>query len=788
MNANETLFDAITTLKETKNSMTYEVCLHVPPYIVSDGIWGNHVDSWSPMKSSVPVFEFQMIVIFVITQLGHLILKRLGFPHLVSQMIAGLILGPSLQLGKLNKYKKKMFPYGSEDTLATISSLGYAIFMFLAGAQMDFGMINKTGRRAWAIAFIGLATPLVTGFSASAYLLEQLIKVIGKQAHNVHVVFISHSITSFPVIANLLNNLKIPNSELGRLALSSALVSDILSTSVTSVGTGIVSRLHNPKMILVNMASLFAFAVLIPLICRPAMFWVIKRTPEGRPVRDVYIYAIIAMIFGMGSLSMQLDQEFSLGAFIFGLAVPEGPPLGSALVKKLELFGTWFLLPIFVTTCVMKVDLSLKFTPSSILIIGAYILMAHLIKIVACLLPPLCCKMSIKDALALALILSCKGVVEVCSYNALYDKKNIHAQTYGMLMISIMIIASIVPMCVKYLYDPSRKYTGYLRRNVMSIKPNSETRILCCIHKPYQIAHVTDFVSVCCPTAENPIIMDALHLVELVGRSSPIFVSHRLQRTVTSGSFNSYSQKLILAFDLYQLDNLGVTSINTYTAVSPTALMHEDVCHLALDKMSSIIVLPFHQKWSNNGEIEDEDKNTRALNCKVLERAPCSVAILVSRAAIPRDSTCRLAMIFLGGNDDREALVLAKRATKDLRINVVVYHFVTSVDNKVSGDWESVLDREVLKDFERAQFGPNVSYRKVVVEGGPEMTNILGTMAMEHDFFMVGRRHDTGFPQIAGLGAWSEFSELGVVGDLLASRDFQSKASVLVVQQQLVSN
>ncbi|KAI4305638.1 hypothetical protein L6164_028994 [Bauhinia variegata] len=237
------------------------------------------------------------------------------------------------------------------------------------------------------------------------------------------VTFISHSITSFAVIANLLSDLKILNSELGRLALSTALVSDMLSTCMTSLGTGIVRRLYERQKIMTNILSLFAFFVLIPLLFRPAMRWIIRQTPQGRPVKEAYIYSIIAMVLCMGMLAILLDQEFYLGAFILGLAVPEGAPLGTALVKKLELFGTWFLLPVFVTTCMMKADLSLECTKLSIWIVSSFVLGAHLVKMIACLVLALWCKMSKKDSLALAIILNCKGVVEVCSYNAMYDKK-----------------------------------------------------------------------------------------------------------------------------------------------------------------------------------------------------------------------------------------------------------------------------------------------------------------------------------------------------------------------------
>lgn len=161
---------------------------------------------------------------------------------------------------------------------------------------------------------------------------------------------------------------------------------------------------------------------------------------------------------------------------------------------------------------------------------------------------------------------------------------------------------------------------------------------------------------------------------------------------------------------------MGAVTAHVYTAISPPSLMHEDVCHLALDKVASIIILPFHLRWSGDGAIESDYKNARALNCKLLEIAPCSVGILVGRSTIHSDSFIRVAMIFLGGKDDREALCLAKRATRNPRVNLVVYHLVPK---EQTPDVEYIQDKEALKHVMKPHLG-NVSYQKVMVNGGPE--------------------------------------------------------------------
>ncbi|XP_057432074.1 cation/H(+) antiporter 3-like [Lotus japonicus] len=774
-NADKTLLDLVTQFNET----LYQLCFAAPPKTVSDGIWSNQKKGRTPMKSFFPVFELQVLVIFVITQICRTLIKPLRLPLFISQMMAGLILVGSFELAPLESYMTTLFPFGTHDIISTISSIGLVLFIFINGVQMDFNMIKRTGHKAWVISTIGLIAPLLLGLAPLAFFPGKLEK---EHEMDIYVSLVSHSLTSFAVVASLLTELKIQNSELGRLALSSALVSDILSIIVAMIAV-VVVKTPNGSVMARELFLSFSLVVLIPLIFRPVMFWIIKNTPEGRPVNEGYIYMIIAMVFVMGVFSVKINHEFISGAFILGLSVPEGPPLGSALVKKLKFFGNTFLLPIFVTTAMLRADLKMDYLSTTNLVIGLVVFVTHVVKIISCFIPALFCQMPVNDALTVALIMNTKGIVEVGLFFALHDNGLIGNKTYALMMISVMVIATIVQLSVKFLYDPSRKYAGYQKRNIISLKPNSELRILVTIHKPNHISTSINFLDVCHPTTEHPIIVDALHLIELVGRSLPIFTSHGLQRQSSStGSHRSYSDNVILAFDIFQHDNPNATSVSTYTAISPPSLMYENVCTLALDKLASMILLPFHQRWSSDGKIESDDKNLRALNCKVLETAPCTVGILVCRAShLRKDSCTKLAMIYLGGTDDQEALCLAKRAIVNPNISMVVYHLVVKHHVAELEDL-MVMEEDVLQEVKHAH---NVVYKEVFVKDGSDTTSFLRDIVNEHEFFIVGRRHEINAPQTMGLTDWSEFSELGVIADVLSSSDFKSDASILVVQQQL---
>lgn len=368
--------------------------------------------------------------------------------------------------------------------------------------------------------------------------------------------------------------------------------------------------------------------------------------------------------------------------------------------------------------------------------------------------------------------------------------QNVNVEMFSLSLVTVAVTASIVPILIRRLYDPSRKYAGYQRRNLIDQKRNAELRILACIYRPDHIPAIIDLLENVSPTRENPLAVYVLHLIELIGRATPVFVSHQMQKKTLSN--RSYSQDVILAFSHFQRNNHEAIAMNVFTAISPSKLMHEDICTLALDKLTSLIILPFHRKYSVDGSIELEDNTLRTLNCSVIDRAPCSVAILVNRSHPRRPSTpavaasYSIAMVFLGGNDDREALTLAKRMVKDSSISLTVVRLIPEGEEGIT-DWDKMLDAEAIKDlrYRTAGGGDNVVYIEEVVHDGPETATKLRELIDDYDLFIVGRRYNVESPLTSGLDEWSEFPELGVVGDMLASTDFNGWCSVLVVQQQM---
>lgn len=365
------------------------------------------------------------------------------------------------------------------------------------------------------------------------------------------------------------------------------------------------------------------------------------------------------------------------------------------------------------------------------------------------------------------------------------------AEPYAVMIISVVVLAGVVSPLVKVLYDPSRRYIAYKRRTILHSRRNDELRILACLHCPENVQAVISLLQASNPTMVSPISLVVLHLVKLTGRSTSVLVAHR-QRDKPSAN-PSKSEQIFSAFGKFEQLNEGrVVVCNSYKGISPYATMHNDVCSLALEKRTILIIIPFHKQWIY-GELVQTSYAFRHLNKNVLEKAPCSVGVLLDRIKLknPRYIISelllqRVAVLFFGGADDREALSYGQRMSENPNVKLRLIRFTTSNSTEIVGGKarSKMLDDNILNDFKyNTMRCERVSYREEIVSGGMDVVSVIRSMGNDYDLVLVGRRH--GESQIMSqLNKWSERGELGAVGEILAATDLKFGASVLVLQQQ----
>ncbi|KAL0434835.1 UNVERIFIED_CONTAM: Cation/H(+) antiporter 15 [Sesamum radiatum] len=480
-----------------------------------------------------------------------------------------------------------------------------------------------------------------------------------------------------------------------------------------------------------------------------------------------------------------LGQHFTFGPIILGMVIPDGPPIGSALVNKLELFVSSIFLPIFFVVSAARIDFSM-ISLRNFAIIEGLAVCAFFWKLVGVILPSLSWNMTASDALHLGLMLSNQGMVEVLILEQAKSIRLIDEESYSIMVLSIFGLTGILAPIVKFSYKPSKRYLIGERMTIKYNNPNAEIRMLACVHYQEHTPSIINLFEASYPHPEAPISFIVVHLIELAGRSAPVLVPHH--PGMKNPSPSNESNHIINALRYFEHENGGYVAVYPYTSISPYNSIHNDICSLAVEKSVSLVIVLFH-KHPLIHVSEEETNGIRNVNHNIIRESPCSVGILVDRGTMTHTSTLlrtnvyRIGMMFLGGPDDREALAYACRMGKHPNIRITLIRFLDdSVGTAVSR--QMVIDLNTINAYRDAQMtNKQWFYQEELVKDSLGLITVVRSMESCFDLIIVGRRHREDSPLLAGLHDWNEFPELGCVGDMLVSLDSKCNASVLVVQQ-----
>ncbi|XP_048139891.1 cation/H(+) antiporter 14-like [Rhodamnia argentea] len=756
------------------------VCQKVGHLITSRGFWYS-----DPFSSALPVLLFQIILIFFTTRILVFFLKPLRVNLLMGYILAGIIIGPTV-LGRNGAYFAKVFPPGSISVLMTLADVGFMIHVFTIGLQVNIDMLTKTGKSAAFIGSMCFLLPYALGFLTFS-MLNSFGNLDASLKHSMPFIIIVNSLSTFPVITSLLVDLRILNSEVGRMATQVSLVSDMWSWNMSMVVGTVNLAFQSSKMeTLWSVVFTMAFLLVIAFVIRPFLRWSTKSAEEGE-MKEMQFCGIMVSLLCCGLLSEILGQHSGFGAFLMGLVLPDGP--GTTLVQKLEAISSVLLVPAFMAST------GLRMTPegmggTSSVFTELIIIMGYVGKFCGTLLSAICCGLPLWDAIPLSLIMCCKGIIELAIYVLWLDRKIIPNQVYNQLLLTMLIVTTLARPIIAYMYDPSRRYLVQGRKNLHEWKEGVKMQFLVCLHDEDHVPTIMNLLEASHPTPHSPIAVFVLHLRELQGRSASMLAPHRHQLHKSASKATSYDH-IVNVFQYYEEHNCGSVVVQHFTAVSPYASIHNDICMLASDKRTNLVIVPFHKTWAIDGSMGTTKHAIRNVNKNVMNKVPCSVGILIDRGHMTSNqymltsesAPFRIVMLFLGGADDREALAYCMRMVEHPKVDLTIAWVKN--DEYLNGE-ESGLDQELMDIFRAAVGERRVRYIEETVADGVGTTQVIRSFEDKVDMLIAGKHHDPLSPLISGLTEWNEYPELGVIGDMLATSDFQF--SVLVVQREPVGS
>ncbi|MCL7051280.1 hypothetical protein MKW94_023568 [Papaver nudicaule] len=779
---------------------TNRTCI-VPGKMISGGLVNAKFNN-SFAFDHMPNLALQIALLSFTPRLIHKVLSRFG-----GVLFSPGVLGHPL-LGK-HRLSHYIFPEKRSQSLHTLAHFSAIFYLFTVGVKTDPRVVLKKGMLR--MLFIGSCCYLgafILGETAATRIMHEKYKY-----HNQIYIF---SMSSFPVIVDVLNDFNILNSDLGRLAIPLAMMTDFLHSGLQVFP--IFSRFGTSnEVVYINNGTIacimLGLGIFIVFIVRPAAAWIVKHTPEGRPVKEAYISCILFSVLICGLAGEYCGTTASTAAFLLGLVIPDGPPLGTALVNKLNYLITVVFMPLQMGIVGYRTDITntdLKF-----LLGGALTTIGCILgKIIGIFLSSVCLGVSVEDSLLLGLIMNLKGIVEVTLLNNWMDgrdpKDYPESDTLGVL--GLVVVASVATPLLKHLYDPSKKYSTYKRRSILqSGKKGSDFRVLACVHTEDDVPAIIRLLEACNPTRLHPLSVYPLHLVELVGRASPLLIAHPRHKPLSSSN-TSTSDRIVNAFHQFEHRFRNLVTVRSFTTVSPYTSMHNDICSMSVERKASFVIFPYRRQdlarpVTSTGSIKTVFQN-------LLRNSPCSVGVLIDSKHQLAQSTCflpdmpyRVIVLFFGGADDREALALAMNMIHHPRVFVTVIRFysaASSSSDEVTSDGESehinidfqnhfqnhkLLDDELVDHFKiNAKDDKSLTYEEIEVKDGPETIWAIKSFHADFDLLVLGRQQITGSSLVnARFDIDSEVAceELGAIGEIVSSPDYGAQGSILIFHQRL---
>ena len=301
----------------------------------------------------VQLFLADLAIIILLARLLGMAAKRLGQPPVIGEIIAGILLGPTLFNGKITA---TLFPMTLRQPLSALANLGVVMFMFAVGYLLDLRLIRGRERVAASVSVSSIILPLSLGVGLGVWLASR---------HHVHHVLpfalfvgTAMSVTAFPVLARILTDRGMHRTRIGGTALASAAIDDVLAWSLLAVVAGIAGAGGQPlRLLLAPVYAGVMFGLVRPLLRQLADVY----QRRGRLTPNVLAVTLAGLLLSSYATDW-MGVKYIFGAFLFGVVMPREGAAAAALrgeiLNRLEQVSVLVLLPVFFVVSGLSVNLS----------------------------------------------------------------------------------------------------------------------------------------------------------------------------------------------------------------------------------------------------------------------------------------------------------------------------------------------------------------------------------------------------------------------------------------------
>ncbi|HYO69150.1 MAG TPA: cation:proton antiporter [Archangium sp.] len=590
----------------------------------------------------------QWVVIIGLSRLIGSGARWLGQPLVIAEVLAGILLGPSLLGWLAPGVLGALFPADSMPVLRMLSQLGPILFMFLIGLELDPRVLRGQGRASLFISHTSILVPFALGALAALVLHPRLSEPSVPFSSFVLFMGAAMSVTAFAVLARILSEHGLLRSKVGMLALTCAAVDDVTAWCLLAFVVSLVRASDLLHAGLTTVLALLYVGVMLGLV-RPFLERLGARVANKEGLTQNVVALTLMMLLASAWATERIGIHALFGAFLFGLIIPKQGGLAEALAEKLEDVVVVLLLPVFFAYSGLRTQVGLLEGASDWALCGLILLVACVGKFGGTTLAARLTGMRWREAGALGILMNTRGLIELIVLNVGLDLGVISPKLFTMMVIMALVTALMTSPLLRWVYPPEEVARDRVPL-IPFISPAAQApfTVLMCVSEDETGTGMAVLGRALTGSSGEAFQFYALHLVPPADRA-PVPLQGEQER--------GRGDALVALVE--RASGLGL-QVRPLSFVSAEPAL--DIRRTAEAKQADLILLGGHRPLASRtppgGTVHE-----------VMREAGSSVAVLVDQGL----ERVRRVLVPLGGReDDRAALTLARRLMRSSGAEVTV--------------------------------------------------------------------------------------------------------------------
>lgn len=386
------------------------------------------------LRNPLSILLLQVIVILVAARAVGALFLKMGQPAVVGEMLAGIILGPSL-LGMLSPGAQSfLFPAASLDFLRLLSQLGIILFMFVVGIDLNVRHLRQKAHAAVLVSHASIIIPFFLGVTLSLLIYPSMAPPHTSFSAFALFIGVAMSITAFPVLARIVEERGLYKTYLGSTAIACAAVDDMTAWCILTVVVAIVKADGLSSSLLTIFLSLVFVGAMLFLLKPQAARLLSARVADGSGRKGAAAW-VLSFMFVSALFTEVIGIHALFGAFLAGVVVPSHAGLRDFLRERLETFSSAFLLPLFFAFTGLRTQIGLLDDWQSWAVCAGVVAVAVAGKLGGSMLAGRWTGMSWRDSFSVGALMNTRGLIELIVLNLGYDLGILTPKVFAMMVL-----------------------------------------------------------------------------------------------------------------------------------------------------------------------------------------------------------------------------------------------------------------------------------------------------------------------------------------------------------------